>query len=756
MTSKSTGSTSKYIEGLNPEQQKAVLETDGPILLIAGAGSGKTRVLTHRIAYLMAEKRIAPWSILAITFTNKAAREMKDRVASLVGQVAEDIWISTFHSMCVRILRRDIERLGYKRNFTILDSGDQLSVVKNVMKNLNIDPKKFEPKVIRANISNYKNELKTPQEVSNLAGNYFDKIVADVYEKYQKTLRTNHALDFDDLIMLTVTLFKEVPDVLEFYQHKFQYIHVDEYQDTNRAQYMLVSMLADRHKNICVVGDSDQSIYQFRGADISIILSFEKDYKNAQVIKLEQNYRSTQRILQAANEVIKNNRSRKVKNLWTENDEGAKISYYRGDNEHDEAYFITQRIQDACQNGKKYKDMAILYRTNAQSRVIEEVFLKSNIPYQIVGGTKFYDRKEIKDILCYLRLISNPDDDTSFRRIVNVPKRGIGQATVEKLAEYAGEKGVSMFTALKEVDFIGLSSRAANQLAQFHQLVQNWIQQIDYLSVTELTEEILSKSGYREELKKEDSLESRARLENIDELISVTLEFEKKNEEDKTLLSFLTDLALVADIDQVEEDEAGEIGNQVLLLTLHSAKGLEFPCVFLVGMEEGLFPHNRSLEDENEMEEERRLAYVGITRAEQELYLTNAKMRTIFGRTGMNRESRFLSEIPTELLDADLSSETGSSAVERDFTNRRFSQNTQRSEQRGAGTTNRATVTGMTSSGAQSLDWNVGDKASHKKWGIGTVVSMKGEGDDLELTIAFDKPVGLKRLLAKFAPISKS
>lgn len=758
MTIKSTGASSQYLEGLNPEQQKAVLQTDGPILLIAGAGSGKTRVLTHRIAYLLAEKKIAPWSILAITFTNKAAREMKDRVASLVGPTAEDIWISTFHSMCVRILRRDIERLGYNRNFTILDSGDQLSVIKNIMKSLNIDTKKYEPKAIRANISNYKNELKTPQEVSKLVGNRFEQIVADVYEKYQKTLRTNHALDFDDLIMKTVTLFKEVPDVLEFYQRKFQYIHVDEYQDTNRAQYMLVSLLAERQKNICVVGDSDQSIYQFRGADISIILSFEKDYKNAKVIKLEQNYRSTGRILQAANEVIKNNKGRKVKNLWTENAEGTKISYYRGDNEHDEAYFITQKIQEACQSGsKKYKDMAILYRTNAQSRVIEEVFLKSNIPYQIVGGTKFYDRKEIKDILSYLRLISNPDDDTSLRRIVNVPKRGIGQATVDKLAEYAGEKGISMFTALKEVDFIGLSSRAANQLAQFYQLLQNWIQQLDYLSVTELTEEILSKSGYREELKKEDSLESRARLENIDELISVTLEFEKKNE-DKTLLSFLTDLALVADIDQVEEDEAGEIGNQVLLLTLHSAKGLEFPCVFLVGMEEGLFPHNRSLEDENEMEEERRLAYVGITRAEQELFLTNAKMRTIFGRTGMNRESRFLSEIPTDLMDTAHSSEASSSAVARDFSNRISSYHNQRSVQREAGGMNRATITtqGMTSSGAQSLGWKVGDKASHNKWGIGTVVSMKGDGDDLELTIAFDKPVGLKRLLAKFAPISKT
>jgi DNA helicase-2/ATP-dependent DNA helicase PcrA len=758
-------SINQLLQGLNPAQKNAVHETDGPILLIAGAGSGKTRVLTHRIAYLLVEKRVTPWNILALTFTNKAAREMKDRVASLIGPTAEDIWISTFHSMCVRILRRDIDRLGYNRSFTILDSGDQLTVVKQVMRNLNIDPKQNEPKAIRGRISNFKNELKTPQDISKLTNNYYDEIVAKVYEGYQKMLKTNQALDFDDLIMLTVRLFKEVPDVLDFYQRKFQYIHVDEYQDTNRAQYMLVSMLAGHHKNICVVGDSDQSIYRFRGADISIILSFEKDYKNAKVIKLEQNYRSTKRILQAANEVIKLNVSRKDKSLWTENEEGSKLTYYRGNNEHDEAYFITEKIQEAIQKEKKYKDIAVLYRTNAQSRVIEEVFLKSNIPYQIVGGTKFYDRKEIKDILAYLRLISNPDDDISLRRIVNVPKRGIGQATIDKLASYAAQKETSMFAALAEVDFIGLGSRAANQLAQFYQLMNNWVQRVDDLSVTELTEEILLKSGYREALKKEDSLESRARLENMDEFISVTLEFEKKNE-DKTLLAFLTDLALVADIDQVEEEDEDK-GNQVLLMTLHSAKGLEFPFVFLVGMEEGIFPHSRSLMEESEMEEERRLAYVGITRAEQELYLTNAKMRTIFGRTGMNPESRFLREIPAELIDSANPAETDTSGIASNdynrsgvgsggsFSGRTYAGSNQRVESMGTGTV-RPTRTAHTTSGAEALQWNVGDKASHNKWGIGTVVSMKGEGDDLELTIAFDKPVGLKRLLAKFAPIKKS
>lgn len=744
---------SRLLSGLNEQQKQAVLETDGPVLLIAGAGSGKTRVLTHRIAYLLAEKRITPWNILAITFTNKAAREMKERVAQLVGGAAEDIWISTFHSMCVRILRRDIDRLGYNRSFSILDSTDQLSVIKDVMKRLNIDPKKFEPKTIRGTISGYKNELKTPKQVQSLTGNYYDKIVADIYEEYQKVLKTNSALDFDDLIMTTVQLFQEVPEVLSFYQRKFQYIHVDEYQDTNRAQYMLVQMLADHFKNICVVGDSDQSIYQFRGADISIILSFEKDYTDAKVIKLEQNYRSSKRILQAANEVIKNNTGRKAKNLWTDNEEGRKLTYFRGENEHDEAYFITQKIKELRSEGIDYEDIAILYRTNVQSRVIEEVFLKSNVPYQIVGGTKFYDRKEIKDILAYLRLISNPDDDTSLKRIINVPKRGIGQTTVDRLTEYAAQKGISMFNALAEVDFIGLSSRAANSLAQFYELVSNWINMVDYLSVTELTEEVLSKSGYRDELAKENTLEAKSRLENIDEFLSVTLEFERKSEE-KTLLHFLTELALVADIDQVDDEDL----TQVVLMTLHSAKGLEFPVVFLVGMEEGLFPHSRSLFDETEMEEERRLAYVGITRAEKELFLTNAKMRTIFGQTKAHPESRFISEIPAEILET-----LGESSLDGQAFGHRALAGVSLGAQRTAHSLRgrnpesqlRYAQAPTGASGAESVGWKTGDKAQHGKWGIGTVVSMKGEGDDLELTIAFDQPIGLKRLLAKFAPISK-
>ncbi|MDQ0340110.1 DNA helicase-2/ATP-dependent DNA helicase PcrA [Caldalkalibacillus uzonensis] len=732
--------TERLLAGMNEQQRQAVQTTEGPLLIMAGAGSGKTRVLTHRVAYLLAEKGIAPYNILAITFTNKAAREMKERVANLVGPVAEDIWISTFHSMCVRILRRDIDRIGYNRHFSILDTQDQLAAIKECMKELNIDSKKFDPRAVLGTISAYKNELKTPEQVSQLIGNYYDQIVASVYEKYQQTLRANHALDFDDLIMQTVHLFQQVPDVLDYYQRKFQYIHVDEYQDTNRAQYLLVRMLADFHRNICVVGDSDQSIYKWRGADISIILSFEEDYKEANVIKLEQNYRSTKRILEAANEVIKHNIKRKEKKLWTANEEGTKIKYYRADNEHDEAYFVTQHIQEAVKAGRKYSDFAILYRTNAQSRVLEEVFVKANIPYQIVGGIKFYERKEIKDILAYLRLIANPNDDISFRRIVNVPKRGIGQASVDKLAVYAAEKNISLFEALAEVDFIGLQKRAVNQLACFYELIRNWTRQVEYLSVNELTEDVLEKTGYKEALLQEGTLEAKGRLENVEEFLSVTLEFEKKNE-DKSLPAFLDEVALVSDIDQVDEEQEG---NAVMLMTLHAAKGLEFPVVFLVGMENNLFPHSRSALDEEEMEEERRLAYVGITRAEKELYLTNAKMRTIFGQTAMNPESRFIEEIPDHLLDKLHEDEQADTRITSSVARLNRGPNQTRSKR-----------IGPDRSRASELTWQVGEKVKHMKWGVGTIVSLKGEGDDLELTIAFDPPVGLKRLLATFAPISK-
>ncbi|WP_141336638.1 DNA helicase PcrA, partial [Paenibacillus sp. tmac-D7] len=639
----------KAIEKLNPQQARAVQAVDGPLLIMAGAGSGKTRVLTHRIAYLIATRKAAPWSILAITFTNKAAREMQERVSALVGPQGQDIWVSTFHSMCVRILRRDITRLDFSSNFTILDSGDQLSVIKNCMKELNIDSKKFEPKSIQAAISNAKNELLTPELFERKIGDYFDGLVAKVYTLYQKKLKFNNSLDFDDLIMMTIELFKQVPEVLDFYQNKFQYIHVDEYQDTNRAQYMLTRMLADKHKRICVVGDSDQSIYRWRGADISNILDFEKDYPNATTILLEQNYRSTSTILNAANKIIANNAGRKPKNLWTDKGEGEKIRLYQADSEHEEGYYITGQIRKNVEKGRRFKDHAILYRTNAQSRVIEEILIKSDIPYQIVGGVKFYDRKEIKDILAYLRLVSNPDDDISFARIVNVPKRGIGDTTLDKLAAAAAQYGVSMFAMLENVGSLDISARTRSALTEFREMIENLYRMVDYLSVTELTEKMLEMSAYREELKRENTIESQARLENIDEFLSVTMDFEKRNE-DKSLVSFLTDLALIADIDSMNEDpEAGKQG--VVLMTMHSAKGLEFPVVFIVGLEESVFPHSRALMDNEELEEERRLAYVGITRAEEELYLTCARMRTLFGRTAANAPSRFLHELPQELVE---------------------------------------------------------------------------------------------------------
>ncbi|ANF35569.1 DNA helicase PcrA [Bacillus velezensis] len=734
--------SNQLLSGLNPVQQEAVKTTDGPLLLMAGAGSGKTRVLTHRIAYLMAEKHVAPWNILAITFTNKAAREMKERVESILGPGADEIWISTFHSMCVRILRRDIDRIGINRNFSILDTADQLSVIKGILKERNIDPKKFDPRSILGSISSAKNELIEPEEFAKTAGGYYDQVTSDVYTDYQKKLLKNQSLDFDDLIMTTIKLFERVPEVLEFYQRKFQYIHVDEYQDTNRAQYLLVKQLAARLENICVVGDSDQSIYRWRGADIANILSFEKDYPSANVILLEQNYRSTKRILQAANEVIKNNSNRKPKNLWTENDEGIKLSYYSGDNEFGEGQFVAGKIYELHSSGRrKLSDIAILYRTNAQSRVIEETLLKSGLNYNIVGGTKFYDRKEIKDILAYLRLVSNPDDDISFTRIVNVPKRGVGATSLEKIASYAAMNGMSMFQAVKQVDFIGVSAKAANALDGFGAMIENLTNMQDYLSITELTEEILEKTEYREMLKAEKSIEAQSRLENIDEFLSVTKNFEQKSE-DKSLVAFLTDLALIADIDQLDQKEEESGGKDaVTLMTLHAAKGLEFPVVFLMGMEEGVFPHSRSLMEEAEMEEERRLAYVGITRAEEELYLTNAKMRTLFGRTNMNPESRFIREIPGDLLENLNEKKTPRMQPGRKVQPKR-------------GPVSRP-VSYANKTGGDSLSWAVGDKAGHKKWGTGTVVSVKGEGESTELDIAFPSPVGVKRLLAAFAPIEK-
>ncbi|MGD7054427.1 DNA helicase PcrA [Sutcliffiella horikoshii] len=759
----------RLLEGLNPMQKEAVKKTDGPLLIMAGAGSGKTKVLTHRIAYLMAEKQVAPWNILAITFTNKAAREMKERVEKLLGPAAEDIWISTFHSMCVRILRRDIDRIGMNRNFTILDTTDQLSVIKNILKDRNIDPKKFEPRTILGTISSAKNELMNPEQYAKQPLGPYEQQVAEIYTDYQKRLKKNQALDFDDLIMTTIHLFKRVPEVLEYYQRKFQYIHVDEYQDTNRAQYTLVNLLADRLKNLCVVGDSDQSIYRWRGADVANILSFEKDYPNAEVVLLEQNYRSTKRILEAANRVIDNNIGRKKKNLWTENDEGQKIIHYQADSEKSEAQFVVGKMRELMRQNpsRTLGDFAILYRTNAQSRVMEEMLLMSNINYTIVGGTKFYDRKEIKDILAYLRLIANPDDDISLQRIVNVPKRGIGATTVDKIANYATQHDISIYTALAEVDLIGVSGRATSQLKEFRSLIEGYVQMQEYISVTELVEEVLEKSGYREMLKADKTIESQSRLENIDEFLSVTKNFEEKYD-DKSLVAFLTDLALVADIDKLdEEDPAQQEG--VILMTLHAAKGLEFPVVFLIGMEEGVFPHSRSLFEEAEMEEERRLAYVGITRAEEQLFITNAQMRTLFGRTNINPPSRFIKEIPEELLESEENKEAASRPTPFGGRGSSFgggsastfggssSTGRARAASPASQTARRTTAPsrGLTATGGESLDWMVGDKAEHKKWGVGTVVSVKGDGDGKELDIAFPSPTGIKRLLAKFAPVTK-
>ncbi|WP_163528693.1 DNA helicase PcrA [Halobacillus ihumii] len=743
-----TQAMNPLLKGLNEQQRNAVTHTEGPLLIMAGAGSGKTRVLTHRIAYLLSEKDVSPRNVLAITFTNKAAREMKERVEALVGQEGEKIWMSTFHSMCVRILRRDIDRIGYDRNFSILDSSDQLSVIKQVLKELNLDPKKWDPRAMLGAISNAKNELLTPEDYTREAASIHEEKIAEVYTGYQKKLRKNQSLDFDDLIMQTLNLFDRLPEVLEYYQRRFQYIHVDEYQDTNHAQYQLVTQLSSRYQNLCVVGDSDQSIYRWRGADIKNILSFEKDYPGARTILLEQNYRSTELILNAANNVIGNNSGRKAKNLWTDNMGGNKIQYHESGTEREEGLFVADNIEDLVRSGRfQYKDISILYRTNAQSRTIEETFVKAGIPYQMIGGTKFYDRKEIKDLLAYLRLISNPNDDLSYQRVVNEPKRGVGKTSLEKLQRYAADHDISLYEASAEIDFVGVSAKAAKSIMNFYTMIRNWTQQQEFLSATDMVQEVIDKTGYEEMLQNEKSLEAQSRLENIEEFKSVTKNFEE-NSEDKTLVAFLTDLALIADIDQMNEDPTSD--DTVTLMTLHSAKGLEFPVVFLIGMEENVFPHTRSLMDDEEMEEERRLAYVGITRAERQLFMTHAKMRTLYGRTNMNPISRFINEIPEDLVNG---------KEEREelpfFNNRRestafSSQTPQQAPKRAAKKVEKD------SSGGEKIAWKPGDKASHKKWGEGTVVKVQGEGDAMELDIAFPAPTGIKRLLARFAPITKA
>lgn len=733
--------------GMNPEQARAVKKTEGPLLIMAGAGSGKTRVLTHRIAYLVVEKSVYPSNILAITFTNKAAREMRERIDGLLGSgTGERMWVSTFHSMCVRILRRNIDQIGYSTSFSILDSGDQLTVVRNVLKELNLDPKQNDPRAMLNAISNAKNECidaKMYREQINKF-NPYEKTIADVYDSYSRRLRQNQSLDFDDLIMMTLVLFDRVPEVLEFYQNKFQYIHVDEYQDTNNAQYQLVNMLAAKFNNLCVVGDSDQSIYRWRGADIGNILSFEKDYKDAEVIMLEQNYRSTKRILQAANDVITNNRTRYDKKLRTENVDGDCINVYTASDEKDESQFVVGKILELQkEDNLRLDQFAVLYRTNAQSRVIEEYLVKSNIDYTIVGGTKFYERKEIKDLLSYLRLIANNEDDLALARVINEPKRGIGATSFEKMARFAIMQDRSIFDSLQELDFMGLTGRAANETAKFREMIVGFTKMQEFLSVSELVEEVLDKSGYREMLHREKTIESESRLENIEEFLSVTKSFEERaEEEDKSLVAFLTDLALIADIDSLDEEE-NKNAEKVVLMTMHGAKGLEYPVVFIIGMEENVFPHSRSMGDDEEMEEERRLAYVGITRAERKLYLTSARYRTLYGRASYNSPSRFIGEISEDIVEK-LSGSDG-------FSSRSKPRATQIEP------TRRAVVKKPVykASGGEKMKWNVGDKASHNKWGIGMIVSVKGSGEEVELDIAFPEPVGIKRLLAKFAPIER-
>lgn len=742
-------SKAELLNGMNPRQKEAVLHTDGPLLLMAGAGSGKTRVLTHRIAYLIEEKEVNPWNILAITFTNKAAKEMKERVNAILASGGEDVWVSTFHSMCVRILRRDVDFIGYNRNFTIIDSSEQLTLMKRILKELNIDPKKYDPRSILGTISQAKNSLQTPQDFAKMQGSYYEEIVAKCYAAYQKELQYNQCMDFDDLIMNTIRLFEEHPDSLTYYQNKFHYIHVDEYQDTNHAQYTLVNLLAGRFRNLCVVGDADQSIYGWRGADMQNILDFEKDYPDAAVILLEQNYRSTKNILSAANQVIENNSNRKPKNLWTENKEGNKITYYRADNERDETRFIVDRMQEEIRsNHRNYGDFAILYRTNAQSRVMEETLLKANIPYKMVGGHKFYDRKEIKDILAYLNVLANPQDSISFERIVNSPKRGIGPGSIEKLRSFASLHEWPLLEAAQNVELANIGGKAGQQLGSFGEMIQEVTQMIPYLTVTELTKEVLDRSGYLEDLKIQNTLEAQARIENLEEFLTVTQEFDKQfeqqNEEEadapeEKLTVFLNDLALVSDIDNLEED-----ASQVTLMTLHAAKGLEFPVVFLIGLEEGVFPLSRALMEESELEEERRLAYVGITRAEEALYLTNAFSRTLYGRTQYNRPSRFVEEIDQELLEIEGMRPTPKKTPV-------FAKKTAYSYKQ----PETAVVSSKSATGGEKNSWKPGDKVKHKKWGLGTVVRVSGTSKDLELDVAFPSQ-GVKRLLAAFAPIEKA
>ncbi|MDY5021112.1 MAG: DNA helicase PcrA [Blautia sp.] len=738
-------------EGLNPPQQQAVCHTEGPLLILAGAGSGKTRVLTHRIAYLIEEKGVNPWHILAITFTNKAAQEMRDRVDKIVGFGSESIWVSTFHSTCVRILRRHIDRLGFDNSFAIYDADDQKTLMKDVCRKLNIDTKIYKERSLLAQISQAKDNLISPDEMEmNAAGDYNKKKVAGVYREYQAALRRNNALDFDDLICKTVELFQNCGDVLENYQERFRYIMVDEYQDTNTAQFKLISLLASKYENLCVVGDDDQSIYKFRGANIGNILGFERVFPQAEVIRLEQNYRSTQNILNAANGVIANNTERKPKTLWTDNQEGEKVHFRQFMNGYEEAEYVAGEISRAHREGRlAYKDCAILYRTNAQSRLFEEKFLMANIPYKIVGGINFYSRKEVKDLLSYLKTIDNSMDDLAVRRILNVPKRGIGATTIGRVQDYADKMEISFYDALRVAEEVPSVKRSLPKIDGFVTFIQSLKSKQEVLTVRELLEEVIDATGYVDELKAEDTEESRARIENIDELISKTVAYEEMMEErgePATLSGFLEEIALVADIDSVDPSQ-----DYVLLMTLHSAKGLEFPCVFLTGMEDGIFPSYMTItaDDRSELEEERRLCYVGITRAMKELTLTCAMQRMIRGETKYNKVSRFVREVPRELVELGHSVQEKKPKITETVTD-----SSRYNQMKMAFQTKAYQPKNFKVTKAAALDYKVGDTVRHVKFGTGIVKSIVEGGRDYEVTVDFDR-FGVKKMFASFARLKK-
>lgn len=767
---------SNLLDGLNSVQKEAASYTDGPLLILAGAGSGKTRVLTYRIAYLLEEGKCMPWEILAITFTNKAAKEMKERVEGLVGEVAKDIWLGTFHSVCVRILKREIECLGYTRDFNILDELDKQKVIKEIIKKMDIDEKNYAVSYIVSEISKAKDKLKGADTyIKEAQGDYRKETIGRIYSEYQRTLKSNNSLDFDDILCLTVEVFKTAPDRLMYYQNKFKHILVDEYQDTNHVQFLLISMLASAHGNICVVGDESQSIYAFRGADISNILDFEKEYDSAKIIKLEQNYRSTKTILNAANAVINNNTSKIDKNLWTENDEGEKIKYFTSKNEYEEVDYIVDKIDAMCRTGKyTYKDFALLYRTNAQSRVIEDVFMRAGTPYKLIGGTKFYARKEIKDMVAYLKLINNIKDNVSLTRIINEPKRGIGDTSVERLKERAESMSLSAFEYASEPGNIA-ELRCSNAITNFVALIADLSAMKDSMPVSELMKKVLELTGYEAELMRDKSPENESRLENIYEFIGVAKEFEEE-EVDNSLADFLDSIALVADVDNLDSDTEA-----VTLMTMHNAKGLEYPVVFIVGMEEGLFPSKRSMDEDKGVEEERRLCYVAITRAKKELFLTNARQRTMYGMTTTTIPSRFTEEIPQDFLDeaAKENLELGRRKQEK-YTDNEYAKveswisNTFKSIDRvedysyGGGYGNsysssygkkpnsvgidatsflkNMNVGSMLKKDVTSSDVKAGDKVKHKKFGIGIVKKINTDDDMIVAEIHFEK-FGMKRLI---------